>query len=487
MRIDYTNTQNYNFYDTEINEALDWLYRIMDVENHGWAWVQFIKPNEQNTAEVICAYAECEYWLNNNLDKIDSLVESIEYWLLDTSHAKISIDFCWVLKALQKVRECELLYSKLDENKVKKAIDECLQWLCSSYKNMEGWGDNESEKSNVIRTALAIMGLNEEIQFIEKNNLKDNIQNYKSVVNSAIKWLIQIQNRDGGWGNLDAKLVDQKYQTSHNFTYSDLLYQCESNAASTGYVMLALLSDKNNLYESELKRAYGYLKTIQMDNGGWQTFTEIGIRDGQRYTFRHFGTAWALQGIINSKLADYRDECIIHGFEYLSNLQDENYGGWKSSPDADNYTWATCNAISTINLLKKDLSEVYAKYFLGVVWDWWTLKKKDANYSFEIGQFKFAFNGAMALIFCITFSIMITLSLTNILKMFEPLFIMETETIRKFIYSVVTVLAAFILGLPWIVYVKNRFRQEVSGWIDSIGWVYGIITGFVLVLYQYIL
>ena len=58
---------------------------------------------------------------------------------------------------------------------------------------------------------------------------------------------------------------------------------------------------------------------------------------------------------------------------------------------------------------------------------------------------------------------------------------------NKLSYSVITVLDAVILGLPWIVYVKNRFKQEVQGWIDSIGWVYGIITGFVLVLYQFIL
>lgn len=64
-----------------------------------------------------------------------------------------------------------------------------------------------------------------------------------------------------------------------------------------------------------------------------------------------------------------------------------------------------------------------------------------------------------------------------------------TITIKegKLIYSIVTVFDAFILGLPWIVYVKNQFKRQVEGWIDSIGWVYGIITGFVLVLYQFII
>ena len=138
-------------------------------------------------------------------------------------------------------------------------------------------------------------------------------------------------------------------------------------------------------------------------------------------------------------------------------------------------------------MLKNNLADVHAKHFLNVVWDWWTMKKKDTNYNFQIGNVTFAFNGAMALAFCITFSIMITLILALTLNLIDPIISSKSDTIRKLSYSVITVLDAVILGLPWIVYVKNRFKQEVQGWIDSIGWVYGIITGFVLVLYQFIL
>ena len=69
----------------------------------------------------------------------------------------------------------------------------------------------------------------------------------------------------------------------------------------------------------------------------------------------------------------------------------------------------------------------------------------------------------------------------------NPVFLNRQETLKKFVYSVIVVFDAVVLGLPWIIYVKNRFKNEVNGWIDSIGWVYGIITGFVLVLYQFIM
>ena len=184
-------------------------------------------------------------------------------------------------------------------------------------------------------------------------------------------------------------------------------------------------------------------------------------------------------------MGDYQEECVIHGFEYLSKLQDENYGGWKSSPDADNYTWATCNALSTIRLLKNSLAEINANKFLTIVWDWWTLKKHDANFSIKIGQKVLAFNGNMALTFCIVFSAMITMLLYIIISILSPILDDQTETIRKMVFSVVTVICAVILGLPWIVFVNCRFKDEVGGLINSIGWVYGIITGFVLVLYQF--
>ncbi len=491
MKINFNQNAQYVFYESEIKRALDWLYKIRDNEKAGWAWVQFISPNEQNTAEVICSFSENTEWLKNNPDAIPALTESIKYWLLDTSHAQISIDYIWVLKALQSVRECEMLSADLPQEEINAAIDNCIVWLLSNFFNSPekgyGLGDNSEEISNVIRTALAVSALNYEAAYLEKNGDNKKSAELREVTERAINWLLKIQNSDGGWGNLASKLITQDYQKTHSFSYSDLKYQCDSNAASTGYVMLALNSAEKQHYSSEIRHAFEYLKKTQSQNGGWNVFTEMGVRNGERYTFRHFGTAWALQGILKTESGDYRDECVIHGFEYLSCLQDENYGGFKSSPDADNYTWATCNALSTINILKSDLANVHAKHFLSVVWDWWNLKKKEANHSFKIGRTTFAFNGATALLFCIVFSAMITLLLTVTLSAISPLVTNAGETARKFVYSVITVLAAVILGLPWIVYVKNIFKKDDSGWIDSIGWVYGIITGFVLVLYQFII
>ncbi len=508
MKVNFELENQQGFYVKESERALNWLLEIQDKEQMGWAWVQFIQPNEQNTAEVVATFTD--YIEHFSEEEIDCIVESIKIWLLDTSHAEISIDYCWVLYALQKVRECPVLLSRIDASRLKEAINNCLQWLSKNRNTEEaksieqlceedgikgcGWGDNDAEISNSIRTALAVYVINREIEFTKRavnNQLtvldSEGLDLFREISQDATKWLLSIQNSDGGWGNIDKKSINFAYEKTHSFSYSDLAYQSDSNAASTGYVMIALSSDSEASYPVQLKKAADFLHKSQKENGGWPIFSEIGIRNGKRYTFRHFSTAWALQGFIISDTAPFNDESVIKGFAYLSSLQDENYGGWKSSSNADNYTWATCNALDTIKLLKKDLSNVEAKEFLKIVCEWWELKKKDTHYSFSIKKRTFAFNAETCLAFCIVFSIMLTLLLFLIYIWVDPIITGQNIVSANMIYSVLAIVTAVTIGLPWIVFVKNVFYKAQEGWLDSIGWVYGIITGFILVLYQFII
>lgn len=364
-----------------------------------------------------------------------------------------------------------------------------------------GWGDNDTEISCTIRTALAVTVLNREIRYQtdcvaalkaqgqtgQAQALEAELEAYRHAAGKGTAWLLSVQNSDGGWGNLDKRCINSTYQTNHNFSYSDLKYQCNSNPASTGYVMIALKEADAGSYDRQLSRATEYLHVSQKPGGGWSIFTEIGIRAGTRYTFRHFSTAWAIQGMITAQTVEYNDECIINGFSYLATLQDPNYGGWKSSSNADNYTWATCNALDTIRLLKDNLSAVKANEFLKIVCQWWELKKKDANYNILLGKKYFAFNGETGLAFCLTFSLTVSLLLYLAYNLITPMLTGQGELLIKMVYSVLTIATALVLGLPWIVYVKNVFHKQIGGWIDAIGWVYGIITGFVLVLYQFII
>lgn len=477
--IDFESLPPVSFFEEETRCAFDWLLKIRDEENHGWAWVQFIRPNEQNTAEVIRALLEYpEFW---HEDTQDIVAQSAEAWLLEPqNHAKLSIDWSWVLIALISIRKNSALSTQLSDERIDGAIEVCVDRLLKSQSLDGGWSDDEYVKSTTTRTSLALWALNESAAFIDNEELG-------SAREKAAFWLEQAQNSDGGWGNLVSESADRVYQEATELTFDEIRYQLESNGACTGYALVALGScDRHEKFERSFKKALDYLAKSQDELGGWPVFTEVGRREGERYTFRHFSTAWALRGLVCNKLANHQSEMIISGLNYLASLQDNNYGGWRSSPDADNYTWATCNALVTIKLVRTHLSDVKAKHFLRIVNEWWELKRNETSYCFKVGREVFAFNRSMGVLFCIVFTIM-TASLTILIGQWVySLAVPFSEEIALAAKGICTILFAVLLGLPWIVLIKSIFFKDKTGWIDSIGWVYGIITGFVLALYQFI-
>ena len=172
----------------------------------------------------------------------------------------------------------------------------------------------------------------------------------------------------------------------------------------------------------------------------------------------------------------------MEGLNYLIQLQDRNYGGWRCSLDADNYTWATCNALDTIQLVKDQITEIYSRDFMKIIFDWWRLKKKEASFSIKVHNVIFSFNAPMGFIFCLSFSIMMLLAVSTL----HSVLVSNFQEISELVNGIIVVVSAFILGIPWIVWVQNVFHKEMDSWINSIGWVYGIITGFIIVFYQYL-
>lgn len=287
-----------SFYEEETKRAVEWLLKIRDEEQGGWAWVQFISPNEQNTAEVICALLEYpEFWHENTQDII---ADSAKRWLLDPrEHAKLSIDWSWVLIALAKIRANPALIDQLSAERVDAAIEVCVNHLIEAQLEDGGWCDDEGQKSTATRTSLALWALNEGSAFVKNPDLALS-------QGKAAAWLSDAQNGDGGWGNLLSKNIDHSYQEKIELSFDEIRYQVESNGACTGYALIALGSCGDHAkYEQSFRNALNYLIKTQDECGCWPVFTEIGRRDGERYTFRHFSTAWALRGLVCNRLADH--------------------------------------------------------------------------------------------------------------------------------------------------------------------------------------
>ena len=481
-KINYDIGTTHSFYEQEIQEALDWLIQVRDQEQHGWAWVQFIRPNEQNTAEVV--HTLLNYIDELEEEKISLIVESVNEWLINPqNHARITIDYSWVLIALVSVLNCKYILPYFENDVLISSVAECTRWLLNNQQDNGGWADNPQEKTSTIRTSLAIYALNRVLEFNLSNNIFASlIRETEISVKKGVGWLLEAQNHDGGWGNIRECDVDWIYQKKVELSYADLKFQCETNAASTGYALLALSSQHTKKQASAIKKAKEAIYRLQKSNGSWDVFIEVGIRDEKKFTFRHFGTTWALTGLVLNGDSDFSDESVMEGLNYLIQLQDRNYGGWRCSLDADNYTWATCNALDTIKLVKKQITEVYSRDFMKIIFDWWRLKKKEANFSFAVRNIIFSFNAPMGFIFCVCFSVMMLLVVAAVHFILSSNF----QEISELINGTIIVVSASILGIPWIIWVQNVFHKEMDSWINSIGWVYGIITGFIVVFYQYL-
>lgn len=482
QKINYDNGQPGTFFAKEVKLALRWLLNVRDAEEHGWAWVQFIRPNEQNTAEVIKTLIGHIDLLSD--DDILLMQASIEKWLIHPGqHAKITVDYSWVLIALLHVYQCEQLKDLFDQNELWDSIEECTNWLLYAQQENGGWADETEGLANTTRTSLALMALQEvhRLQCLTELSQQTMLSAIKEPIKKATAWLLASQNNDGGWGNIREREIDFKYQREVSLSYADLRFQCASNPACTGYALTALSYDTEQKHIAVLNRAAEYLIRAQLESGNWSVFMEVGVRDSTKFTFRHFGTTWALIGLIKNHLADFTDECVMKGIRYLLTLQDTNFGGWKCSEEADNYTWATCNALDAIHLIESQIESVKSENFMKLVYDWWELKKNEANFSFYFHGLIFAFNGAMGALFCVVFSIMMLLL---VFMLHTLLGMMATE--NEILNGGIVVTISILMGLPWIVWVQNVFHKEMDNWINSIGWVYGIITGFVLVFYQYL-
>ena len=468
-------------FEIEIDNAIKWLFKIQDVSKNGWGWVQHIPPNEQNTAEVVSA-------LLGNIDKLnniqkDKLVSAIKTWLVDPSrHATIAIDWVWVLKALQKIeKNLHIFNSQINIDQIIKSKEDCIEWLINNQNEDNGWSDNKENVSSISRTSIITSVLADE-------KIMGNNAQLKETIRKATQWIIQSQNKDGGWGNVRIESIEQQLQLGMDVVpYNDIECQYCSNAACTGYAIIALNKIDSHKYRRQIQEGVEFIEKMQLENGCWPVFCEVGLRKNEIFTFRHFSTTWALTALLETKIRDNTDYSILNGVKYLLSLQDEMYGGWKSSVDSDSYTWSTCNALEILTMVEKDLKYIKAENFLCIVKEWWKLKLEKGTHSWSVGNTIFAFNIPTWLSFCITYTLLL-LTLDVILIVFTSKFCMvKSDYALKAIKAFEAFFVAILIGIPWVVLIKNAFKREMDGWLSSIAWVYSIITGLLIAFYGFVI
>ena len=281
-----------NMFEWNISRALNWLFAVQDEDNFGWSWISDVSPNSQNTAEVVSVCSQLSEFLDTNQKIL--LCEAIENWLLEPSiNGAIVIDYVWIMYALIQFSE--------------------------KYTEFEP--EFPLEKIYIAATECADL-------------------------------ITDLQNEDGGWGNQPVQLIVKEFsQMEKSFSRKAISEQYLSQAVSTGYVLMALGHTFPHQYHQNIRRGVDYLRSAQNPDGSYDIFYEIGIRKDVVFTFRHFGTVWALKGLLRNTEVSFSDPCISKAIYYLIQLQDDATGGWKCTPESDVYTWSTANALSILSKL----------------------------------------------------------------------------------------------------------------------------------------
>ncbi len=165
-----------------------------------------------------------------------------------------------------------------------------IKWLINNQNNDGGWGSWKSDTSRVVTTSLALNAF---------SSLERNAQE----VDRAIKWLKKNQREDGGWG----------------FGFDD-----QSNVVATSYALIALLNDEKDKKAEYVQNGIEFLRQHQHKDGffGEEPFTDESIgRETGISRWQYFNTPLSILALAMSGSTDIT---LYKGIRWLVDKHVEN-------------------------------------------------------------------------------------------------------------------------------------------------------------------
>jgi squalene-hopene/tetraprenyl-beta-curcumene cyclase len=152
-------------------------------------------------------------------------------------------------------------------------------------------------------------------------------------IQRAVRWVLGMQNRDGGWAAFD---VDNNKLFLNEIPFSDMDSLCDPSSPDvTGRVLeaLGLVLSHSKLLETEIvpacEKALNYLRKTQELQGSWYG------RWGVNYVY---GTSNVLCGLAQWKVAA-SDPMIIRALEWLKQVQNADHGWGESLASYADKRW----------------------------------------------------------------------------------------------------------------------------------------------------
>jgi squalene-hopene/tetraprenyl-beta-curcumene cyclase len=159
-------------------------------------------------------------------------------------------------------------------------------------------------------TAMVLLGLG--------HTKSTNQAAYDACFRRAVKWLLDMQSRDGGWAAFD---VDNNWEPLSYVPFADHNAMLDPTCPDiTGRVLEALCRFGVPQNDQAVRRAVDYLLRTQEEDGSWSG------RWGVNYVY---GTFLALRGLKAAGFSD-REAPVLRAGEWLRSIQNAD-GGWGES------------------------------------------------------------------------------------------------------------------------------------------------------------
>jgi squalene-hopene/tetraprenyl-beta-curcumene cyclase len=226
----------------------------------------------------------------------------------------------------------------------KQAMQRCADWLLS--KEVRRKGDWSVKRPNTEPSGWYFEFANEFYPDIDdtamvllalKHARASSADEHQACVNRAVKWLLDMQSKDGGWAAFD---VDNDWAPLSDVPFADHNAMLDPTCPDiTGRVLEALREHGVPQNHPAVQRAVEYLLRTQEADGSWYG------RWGVNYVY---GTFLALRGLRAACVSD-REAPILRAGEWLRSIQNAD-GGWGescASYDNNSFTAASSTASQT--------------------------------------------------------------------------------------------------------------------------------------------
>jgi squalene-hopene/tetraprenyl-beta-curcumene cyclase len=207
----------------------------------------------------------------------------------------------------------------------KEAMRRCADWLLT--KEVRRKGDWSVKRPNTEPSGWYFEFANEFYPDIDdtamvllalKHARATNAKEHDACVKRAVKWLLDMQSKDGGWAAFD---VDNDWAPLSDVPFADHNAMLDPTCPDiTGRVLESLCEHGVPVDHPAVTRAVDYLLRTQEADGSWYG------RWGVNYIY---GTFLALRGLSAAGVSD-REAAVLRAGEWLRSIQNAD-GGWGES------------------------------------------------------------------------------------------------------------------------------------------------------------